>query len=68
MSSLNKNMKSMGRNLARAANQSGSSKVPAKYAGGGPVSVPSKPFPPSGAGKARGGKAQTKGKGFGGVY
>ena len=70
MSNLNKNMKIMGRGLARAANQSSSSKVPQKYAGGGAVSVPNKPCPPGagGPGKARGGKAQTKGKGFAGVW
>lgn len=63
MSNLNKNMKTMGRNLARAANQSGGGKG---YADGGKVSVPSKTPKLEGSGQARGGKAQTKGKGFAG--
>lgn len=69
MANMNVNMKKMGRNLARAANQSGASKVPMKFAAGGEVSVKNKPCPPEAgaAGKARGGKS-TKGKGFAGVW
>lgn len=70
MINMNKAMKGVGRNLARAQNQSGSKKIPMKFADGGKVSVPNKPCPPGAgsAGKARGGKAQTKGKGFSGVW
>lgn len=70
MSNLNKSFKSVGRNVARAQNQSGSAKIPMKFADGGMVSTKPKADPPdvSGKGQARGGKAQTKGKGFAGVW
>lgn len=68
---MNKALKAMGRNLARAHNQNPSVKG---YAGGGavecttnPVSVPAKRPSLSGGGKSRGTGAQTKGMKFGGV-
>lgn len=61
MANMNDNMKKMGRNLAKIANQTGKG-----YADGGKVSVPDKPVKMDGGGQARGGKAQTKGKGFAG--
>lgn len=62
MSNLNSNMKKMGRNLARAANQGGGK----GYKDGGMVSAPVKPTKMSGGGMARGGGAATKGKKFSG--
>lgn len=71
------NMKKMGRNLARAKNQSGSSKVPMKFADGGAVpaakdmgSYAGKGMDGSGfgKGKARGGGAAKKGTGFRGSF
>jgi len=77
-------MKSVGRNMARANNQKSSAKVPMKYAKGGNVKAPKEMVPPSGkmgsmngmgmddsgfgSGSARGGKAATKGKKFGGSF
>lgn len=74
-----KKMKSMGRNLARAANQRSSAKVPMKFAEGGgipklPAAKDMGDFGGSGmdksgfgAGKARGGKS-TKGRKFSGSF
>lgn len=73
-----KKMKAMGRNLARASNQQSSAKVPMKYAAGGGVNLPKSADMGAmdsnridgtgfGSGKARGGKAQTKGRSFRGV-
>lgn len=77
-------MKAVGRNMARANNQKSSAKVPMKFAKGGNVKPSSMMVPPSGkmgsmngmgmddsgfgSGSARGGKAQTKGKKFGGSF
>lgn len=74
-----KKMKAMGRNLARASNQQSSAKVPMKYAAGGGVKMPMASDMGSmngngmdqsgfGSGKARGGKAQTKGRNFKGSF
>lgn len=69
---MNKKMKSMGRNLARASNQASGGKITMKYAEGGmvgrpPVAVKDKPEPKFGSGMARGTGAATKGKAFGGI-
>lgn len=86
---MNSAMKKMGRNLARAATQSGSAKAPMKFASGGAIKLKNDkmlgPKLPSaqdmgsmsgdgmdgsgfGAGRARGGKAATKGKKFSGTF
>lgn len=76
---LNSAMKKVGRNMARAASQSGSAKVPMKYASGGAVKMPAAKDMGSmsgygmdksgfGSGTARGSKAATKGKKFSGTF
>lgn len=72
-------MKKVGRNMARANQQSGSAKAPMKFAKGGAVRMPEAKDMGSmggagmeqggfGSGKARGGKAATKGKAFRGTF
>lgn len=59
-------MKSVGRNMAKADMQASSKKIPMKFAEGGYVNPGmAQSF---GGGQARGGKAQTKGKKFSGVF
>jgi hypothetical protein len=67
-------MKAVGRGMAKAENQAASKKIPMKYAEGGTVEYPGNeggrggnPATAFGAGSARGGKAQTRGRKFGGV-
>jgi hypothetical protein len=54
-----KEMKAVGRNMARANNQKSSSAAPKKYAAGGPVQS---------SGQSRGNGAAIKGKKFEGVF
>lgn len=78
MSNMNSNMKKMGRNLARVANQKASAKVPGNtgFAGGGVVPpvkdmggfAPGIADKPLGGGKARGSGKATKGTRFSGTY
>ena len=75
-----KKMKSMGKNMARAANQKASAKVPMKFASGGAIpklpaskdmgSMSSSPIDGGGfgSGKARGAGKASKGTRFGGSY
>lgn len=65
MSKLNSNMKKMGRNLARAANQRGSAKVPMKFAEGGMVPEAKDMGSLGGRGMARGGFGSGKARGSG---
>jgi hypothetical protein len=77
MADMNSKMKSMGRNLAKAATQKGASKAPMKFAAGGAIPkvkdmgmMSGGPLDkaPVGAGKARGAGKATKGTRFSGSF